>query len=162
MGAHGIALGQEGHIINILPPTAAIAGSPYSDWFHLKEAAHATIVITTGAMTSATTFTLYESTSTAGSSATVLGATAGLNYKTALTTLSDIYTAPASFTTSGLTSGLTVGQRSFVIEVDSQDLTDGYPYLAVRFTSTATLSIQAIAILTGLRYASDINESAID
>lgn len=162
MGAHGISLGQEGHIINILPPSTSFAiDSLYSDLFHLKEAAHASIIISTGSMTSSTTFTLYESATSGGTTTSVLGTTAGITYKATATALSDTYCAPTTFTTAGLTTG-TTNNLTWVIEVDSQDLTDGYPYLRLQFTSTAAVQIGATAVLTGLRYAEDINLSAID
>ena len=162
MGAHGTSLGQEGHIINILPPTTAFSiDGLYSDIFHMKEAAHASIIITTGTMTSSTTFTLYESATSGGTSTTVLGTTAGINYKAVATAASDTFTAPAAFTVAGLTTGST-NDLTWVIEVDSQDLTDGYPYMRLQFTSTAACQVSAIAVLTGLRYSEDINLSAID
>jgi hypothetical protein len=155
--AKGTPLGEYGHVVNILPPTTAIAGTPYSDWFHLKEAAHASIIIQTGTVTSSSTFILYESTDSSGTTTSTIAAT----YKAVATAASDTFSAKAAFSTSGLTTG-TTNNLTWIIDIDAGALTDGYPYLGVNFSSTAAIQISAAAILTGLRYAEDVNLSAVD
>ena len=155
MGAKGITIVEEGKIINLLVPTASLGGVGDSSAFHMKEASHASIYIQNGSITNATTIRLYE--------ATTVGLTvaATLAFKYATATASDVFAAIADATTAGFATG-TSNNCSFCIELDASALTDGYPYVALHFTTAAANAIAASAILTGLRYAEDVNLTALD
>jgi len=155
MGAKGISISEEGKIINLLVPTANTAGVGYSTAFHLKEASHATIYVQTGSITNAATVRLYES-QTAG-----LTVAATLAAKYGAASANDVFAALATMTTAGFSTG-TTNNYSWVIEVDASMLTDTYPYVALHFTTAAAIAISASAILTGLRYAEDVNLTALD
>lgn len=157
-----IVTGENVHIVPIYGPTVAVASTRnYTDYFHVKEAAHATIIIMTGTNTSASTFIVYESQTSGGTVKTALGTTACVVYKATATSASDTFSAAAAFTTSGLTT-TTTGNLTWIIDVDAGQMTDTYPYLTVNISSAASTAIAALAILSGLRYASDTNLSAID
>jgi len=157
MGAKGIYLAEEATIIPIIPGSSAVAGTQTSDWFHLKEAAHASILIMTGATTSGPTVTLHEATSNAGSGSTAIV----FNYAEASTAGSDIPLAVQAATVGGF--GLSTRDNMWwVIELDASQLSDGSPYVAIQLTSAAATIVSAMAILTGRRYSEDIGLSAID
>jgi hypothetical protein len=123
----------------------------------LKEASHATVIIQTGTVTSSCTFILYESDDSSGTTKAALAA----NYKYTATAASDTFSAMAAFPVAGATTG-TTNNLTFVIELDASALTDGKPYAAINFSSTAAIQISAVAVLTGLRYQDQVNLSAID
>lgn len=151
----GFHLGVAGHVVNILPPTSAVAATS-SDYFHLKEAGHVDIVILTGTVTNATTVTVYESQTSGGTTQTAITfdyyeCTAG----------TDTWSAKTSATAGGVS--LTTGNdRAMVISIDASQLTDGYPYVMAQFSTAAACKISANAVLSDLRYSTEVNLSAID
>ena len=155
MGAKGITLVEEGHPIPLQVPTGSTGGVGYSDVFHMKEASHASILIQTGAITNAATITVNECT---GAGAT--GATA-IAFKYCSTTATDVFGALTLGTAGGFATG-TTNNYNWMIELDASELSDGYPYVCLHFTTAAAIFINAAAVLTGLRYAEDTNATMLD
>jgi len=148
-------LGVNAHVVNIMPPTAA--GNNNSDYFHLKEAEHVDIIIQTGAVTNATTFTVREATSNAGASATAIV----FDYYAISTAASDTWSAKTTATVGGVSTG-TTNTLAWIISIDASQLSDGYPYLNVHFSTAGTIKFSAAAVLSTLRYATETPLSAID
>ena len=149
-----IHLGVDGHVVNIIPPVAA--GNQTSDYFHLRGAAHVDIVLTTGAVTNATTVTVYESQT---SGATVETAIVFSYYE--LTAGTDTWSAKTAATVGGISLG-TGNNRGIIIAIDAADLTSTYDYIAIKTSTAASCLHSAIAVLGGLRYAKETPDSAID
>ena len=149
-------LGSEGHVVPIYPPTSGVVAG-YSDWISLAEYSHVDFVITTGAVTDASTIRLFEATSNAGSGAATLAA----NYYTTSTAASDIFAARTALGTAGVSTS-TTNNLLKIISVDDTDLTDGSPYCALHLGTAATNEIAAVAILSGARWGGSPPKSAID
>tara|TARA_Y100000310_G_scaffold319257_1_gene374328 strand:+ start:695 stop:1159 length:465 start_codon:yes stop_codon:yes gene_type:complete len=152
----GISLAEECQVVNVLPSVAATSATE-SDWFHLKESAHASIIIATGAVTNASTFTLREATSSAGSGSTAIV----FDYYATSTAGSDTYSTKTRATAGGVSTG-TTNNLTWILEVDSSQLSDGSAYLSLLFSTAATIQIGAISVMSGRRYQEDVGLSAID
>ena len=148
MAAKGITLVEEGHFINLLVPTSSTGGTGHSNCFHMKEASHATIYVQCGSITNGTTVTVDECNTAAAGSATAI------TFDYASGTAGDVFGALAARTAGGFPTG-TTDNYHYVIELDASDLSDGYPYVCLHFTTAASISIAATAILSGLRYKED-------
>ena len=155
MAGKGFWASEEGHVVNLFPPTTETNGLGFGDWMHMKESSHASIIITCGAITNATTVTLYEASNSSGSSNTAIV------FNLASATSTDIFGAISAATTGGFTTD-TTNNSSFVIEVDASQLTDGKPYIGLHTTTAAANVFSAVAVLSGRRYAEDIGLSATD
>ena len=149
-------LEQDSHAVNILPPRASTSATE-SDWFHLKKGSHADIIVTTGSVTNASTFSVREATSNAGSGATAIA----FNYYSVSTASSDTFSTLTAATAGGVSTG-TTNNLSFVISLNGSDLSDGSPYVSLLFSTAATIAIQSVAIIQGLRWGGDVPASAID
>jgi hypothetical protein len=142
-------LAEEAHIVNILPPVDINGGAVESDYFSMKESAHASIILTLGVTGAASTVTLFESDDAAGTTETAIAFSVYKEETAAGDTLgARTAVAAAGFATS------TENSITYVIEVDACDLTDGYPYLVLKLSDpeVATL-VSAVAVLSGNRYA---------
>jgi hypothetical protein len=149
MGAKGITLAEEGHFVNIIPPIDINGAGATSDYFHVKDAAHATILLQLGVTGAASTVTLYESDDDSGTTETAIA----FNYYAETTAAGDTLGARTAATTSGFATS-TNDNVMYVIEVDASELTDGKPYLALKMSDpSAATVVGASAILTGRRYA---------
>lgn len=184
--ANGFNVAEQGHPILILPP-ASITGGATSQAFSMKHAEHVSIIIAFGTMASPpvnpTAIIVKQCTDANGSNATALASfryyyqsTAGAGYDTLdgyAQCLSNSPNLPPNYTTAvtGITSFPTsVADLIYVIEIDAAELeiiadtvgsSTEYPYLELVITSAATATYAtAIAVLSGLRYASKLNATA--
>jgi len=148
---------QDGHVVNILPPVDINGSGATSDYFNLKYYDHADIVVTLGVTGAATTITLEESDDSSGSNTTAIA----FSYYQEETAAGDTLSTVQSATTSGFAAS-TNDSITYVITVDSAQLSDGYPYLVLKASdpSAATL-ISAVAVLSGSRYGEDESPTAI-
>ena len=181
--ANGFNVAEQGHPINILPPVS-ISGGATTQAFHMKHAEHASIIIAFGAQASPavnpTSIVVNQCTDASGSNATPLASfryyyqsTKGAGYDTLDgygQCLSNSPNLPPNYTTAvtGITSfPSAVSNLLYVIEIDAAELeiiadavgsSTEYPYIQVVIASSATATYaSAIAILSGLRYASKLN-----
>ena len=152
----GISLSEQCQVVSILPSVAATSATE-SDYFHLKESAHASIIIQTGVVTNASTITLYESQTSGGTVESAIN----FDYYSTSTAGSDTFSSKQTATVGGISTG-TTNNLCWCIELDASALSDSYPYCAVKFSTAATIQIGAVAVLSGRRYAEDIGASAID
>ena len=157
MGAHGFYTGQEGHVVNILPPQDVAAGVS-SDVFSTGKYAHVTIIVQAGSTNAdAGNVTVEECDNFTPTTHTEIA----FSYFAETTNAGD--------TLSGLTAATTAGidvsandNIMYVIEIDAAQLTDGYKNLRISWSACggATLG-SAVAILSGARYARDQTQTEI-
>ena len=156
MSAKGIWLSEEAVVVPILPSSSAVSGTVESDFFTMKNAAHASILVMSAVTGSAVTVQVLEATGHGGTSGTAIA----FDYAEQSTASSDIYLAVAAATSGGLSTSAR-DNMSWIIEIDASKLSDGYPFVGIRLSSAASTVISAYAILTGIRYAEDINLTAL-
>lgn len=147
---------NEGHVVNILPPVDIGGVAKTSDYFSLKNYTHASILITCGAITNAATITVEESDDASGTNTTAIA----FEYFSETTSAGDTLGTRTSASASGFSTG-TTNSVTFVIEIDSEDLSDGYPYLVVKATNAAANLISMVAVLSGARYPAEASITAI-
>jgi hypothetical protein len=150
-------LSQEAHIVPIIFPQGSAAPTLNSDVFSMKDASHASIILTIGAVGGAASFTVV-----AGSDFTP-SAEVAIGYRQAeeLSSGGDTLGALASVASTGTITANTAN-ITYVIEVDAEDLPEGYPNLQVKLADLDnTTYVSAVAILTGLAYAGDANRTQI-
>jgi len=156
MGAHGMVLAEEAHVVNALPPID-IDGGKTTDYFSLANYQHATIIIQMGVTGAASTVTVAESDDSSGSTTTDI-AFASYSETTASGDTLGSRTATAS-------TGLTTSANDnifYVIEIDADELTDGYPWLAVSFSDPSAQTFASVCvILSGARYSDQTTQTAI-
>jgi len=150
----GFTIVEQGHAVNMIDAVSAGTALTSSSIL-LENWGHASIILSHGAG-SATTVTVFDSASAAAS-----GASMAFNYATEATAAGD--TMEAALTTAG-TGGvsLVTAEGSFmVIEIDADELRDGYPWVLIRTSATGANLISAVAVLSGGRYQKDITATAI-
>lgn len=152
----GFVAAEMGHIVLALQPQGTtVVAALTSDTFCMKGWSHATILVAGGIGSTATAVTVGECTSFAGSDRTALT----FRYAKETTTLGDTLDS-ALTVASSLTLGATAATFA-VIEIDADELTDGYPYVQVNCGTTANKDLCIFAILSGGRYQEDITATAI-
>lgn len=151
-----MVLAEQAHIVNILPPVD-INGGVSSDVFSMKDASHATIIIQMGVTGAASTITVEECDNFTPSTHTEIAFKVAKEETDAGDTLGTL-TAVSS---SGFASH-TNNNIFYVIEIDAEELTEGYPNLRISFSNPSASTIaSAVAILTGLSYQGDQNRTQI-
>lgn len=153
----GFHVAEQGHVVNILPPID-ITGGKDCDIFSMENYAHATIIVQVGVSAAAfTKIELYECDDFTPSSQTAIAYSA---YKEE-TAAGDTLGALVAVTSTGITPSAN-DNIFYVIELDAQDLTDGYPCVQVKLTNGVNAVIaSAIAILSGSRHGSPASATAI-
>ena len=156
MGAHGITLAEEGHVVTLIAPVNATTALT-SEIFSMENYAHATIIVYGGAGSSVT-ITISECDDFTPSSA----ATITYAYTQETTAAGDTQVAAlAEAGTAGVALGIATGVYT-IIEIDGEQMTDGMPCLQLNITDPgAGKVVCATAILTGGRYMKDITPTAI-
>lgn len=165
MGARGINLAEEGHIISILSPKS-ISGGAAATAFNLKNAAKANIIIQIGAEAAALgAITLNACSDIAGDGATAIPFSyyqqpvTGNNIDTLELNGSTPSTA-FSATSAGFVPAA-VANTFVVLVVQADQLPQGLPYLQMEIANGANADfVSAVAILTGLAYAGSQQPSA--
>ena len=151
----GFVVAEQGHIVTLFDPQDVSAAAT-SDTFTMKNWGHASLILQFGAG-SGCTITLGECTSFAGSDRT---AVTDFRYAVEGTHAGDVLDAAlaeASAVTIAAGTGCTA-----LIEIDADQLTDGYPYLQVNVSDPGTSKLASgVAILSGGRYQEDITATVI-
>lgn len=148
---------EQGHVVNILPPIDINGAGFTSDYFSMEKYSHVDIILTLGVTGAASTITLEESDDNSGSDTTPIEFPYYAETTAAGDTLGDRTTA----TTAGFATS-TNNSITYIISVDADELSDGYPYLVLKGSdpSAATL-VSAVAVLSGSRYAQAVTPTAI-
>jgi len=155
MGRSGFTVAEQGHVVSMVSPVDVTVATS-SEVISMENWSHVTFICMKGAGSSAT-IQLEECTSFAGAGA----ATRIFSYAREATAAGDTLSALTIATTAGIALTTASGVL-LVIEVDADELTDGYPYLRLKCADPGTSSLQAwVAILSGGRYQEDITATAI-
>mgnify|MGYP003640437431 FL=1 len=148
--AQGFSIGEgQGHYVNALPPIDINVSAQTSDSWTMAKHSHATIILQFGVVGAATTFTLEQATDSSGTSAEAIG----FSYYSETSSGGDTLSARTTATASGVATG-TTNNVTYIIELDSEELTDGYTWLRVQLTDPGTATVAGVsAVLSGARYA---------
>lgn len=151
----GFVVAEQGHVVQLLAPQTLSAAAT-SDTFSMAGWAHASILLNFGAG-SGCSITMGECTSFAGSDRTALSSFRMAQEATANGDTLDAALAVASAIT------IAAGTAAFaVIELDGDELSDGYPYVQVNISDPGTSKLAgAMVVLSGGRYQEDITATAI-
>lgn len=117
-----------------------------SDYFSMENYQHASIIVACGAITNAATITVEESDDNSGSDTTAIA------FAYHAISSAGVTGARTAATASGFSTG-TDNNLIWVIEIEADELSDGYPFLVVKATDAAANLIAIIPILSGARYA---------
>lgn len=151
----GIVASEECKIFRIISPQDIAGGALTGDYFDMSGHAHATIIVTCGAVTNSATLTVSENTTNVGGSADLID----FKYAQELTDAGDVLGALAWV---GATTGIATGTENntiHVIEIDAAQLSDGHNWVTLLTSNAGANFISAIAILSGSRYAGSENAS---
>lgn len=155
MSAKGFNVAEQGHVVNLLSPVSGVSGTA-TDIFSMKNHAHASIIITQGAVGTATTVTVKRSDDFSSSNTTAIG----FRYYVESTAGGDTLGAYATASTAGFALASAVNVFA-VIELDASEFTASSPNCLVSFASGAGNLTSVVAILSGSRYAEDQSATAI-
>lgn len=154
MAAHGMNICEEGHVVSLFDAgNHSTAAS--SEIFSMKGWDHATIIVQKGAG-SASTIILEECDDFTPTTA----ATLPFIYYTETTAAGDTLATKATATSAGVALNTATGTL-LIIEVNSEELSDGYPCLRIKHDANTTSAYCAIAVLSGGRYKADTTATAI-
>lgn len=157
----GFNVAEAGHIVNVLSPQS-ISGGKTGQRFHVKNAAHVSIIVQIGAFGSSvpTAILVKVCQDVNGTNATAIP----FRYYNSVSGGQSIdrTSPPAVATTSGITTFSKINNEFIVIEIDCQEIlstsdvsagTD-YPYIEWSVTDSGNATqMSAVAILSGNRYA---------
>ena len=148
---------QEGHVVSCLTPQDYDTGKN-GVVFSMKKHSHASIITTLGVTAAdAGNLTLEECDDITPSNSTAIV----FDYYAETTDSGDTLGAKTTATTAGIDVSAN-DDTIYVIEIDATQLTDGYPYLRVVLSDPAGATFgSVVAVLSGSRYASDQNATAI-
>ena len=150
----GFLVAEQGHFVTLFNPQSQTAALT-SDTFLMENWAHASLIVQYG-VGSGTTITVGECTSFAGSDRTAVT----FRYAQEATDAGDVLDAALAWASTVTISAGTGGVA--IIEIDGDELTDGYPYLQVNLADPgASKLVSGIAILSGGRYQEDITATVI-
>lgn len=148
---------EQSHIVNIIPPWGSDAATKNSVVFSMRDASHATIILQVGTQGGSFTAILYECDNFTPSNVTAIAARV---YKEE-TALGDTLGAGAAMATTGFNTAV-ANTIMYVIEVDADALTEGYPHLQLRLSALDnTTYVSAVAILSGLSYQGEQTRTQI-
>lgn len=148
---------ENAHVVNILAPIDINGSARVSDYFSMALYAHCSILLTLGVTGAASTVTIEESDDNAGNDENAIAFSYYAEETAGGDTLGDRTAATAAGFATSTNDGII-----YVIEIDADQLTDGYPYLVLKMSdpTSATLA-SAVAVLTNPRYAQAVTPTAI-
>ena len=164
MGARGIYLSQECHLVNLVPPVS-VAGGKTSGVFNMKNHAHASIILQFG-VTSAALKSVQVYSSDNGSPASTTAIPFNLHAcETAYDAADgDVLGARQAIAATGFAPSDT-DNIFYVVEVDADTLPAGENYVELVLTdeSPAASSVlaSAVVVLSGARYAEDQSDTVL-
>ena len=155
MGRSGFTVAEEGHFVQLIAPISTGVALT-SEVFSMENWSHASIFVCGGAG-SGFTITLFECDNFTPSNRTAI------TFKFAEETVAagDTLAAALAPATAG---GMAMSGASgifTIIELDADELTDGYPCVQLNTDAAGASLLGAFAVLSGGRFAEDITASAI-
>ena len=155
MSAKGIVIAEQGHIAQMIIPQT-VTSPATSEVINMGEWGHATILVHGGAG-SALTITVSDASSFAAAGASRIV----YRYAKEDTAAGDVLDAALAWAG---TAGVAIGSGTgvyMVIEIDADELRDGFPYLQINLGAASSKIISAAAILSGGRFQKDITSTVI-
>ncbi len=149
----GFVIAEQGHVVQMIIP-ADVTAAVTSEVMNMENWGHATILVHGGAG-SALTITVSDADSFAASGATMV-----FRYAIELTAAGDTATELAWATTAGVALGTATGDY-LIIEVDADELGDGFNYLMINASAAGTKILGAMAVLSGGRFQKNITDTVI-
>ena len=155
MGRSGFNSVEEGHFVQLIAPVSTGIALT-SEVFSMENWSHASIFVCAGAG-SGFTATLFECDNFTPSNRTAIG----FRYAQEEGAAGDVVDAAlATATTAGVS--MTGASGIFaIIELDADELSDGYPCVQLNTNAAAASLLGAFAVLSGGRFAEDITASVI-
>lgn len=126
MGRQGKTLVEEGHIVQMLAPVD-ITVATSSKVIFMGDWSHVTFICLKGAGDDNATIRVEECTGFGGTAASTIV----FDYAQCLTAGCDVLSALTAATTAGVAIGTSTG-TTLAIEIDADELTDGYAYLRLK------------------------------
>lgn len=156
MGRSGFTVAEQGHVVNMSSPLSAQTGTT-SEVISMENWSHVTFICMKGAG-SALTIQLEDCSAFAGTG----HGTMPFKYAKEATGSGDTTDAALAWATSaGITTGAADG-TFLIIEVDADELRDGYQYLRLfSATDVGGILLSWTAMLSGGRYQEDITATVI-
>jgi len=153
----GISIAEACHVVNAIAPIDINGSGASSDIWTMENHSHCSIIVTMGVTGAAVTITVDECDDFTPTNSTAIA----FSYYAETTASGDTLSAKTAATTSGIT-GSTNDGIIYVIEIDADELTDGYPCLRVVLSDPAAATLaSAVAVLSGGRYAQEASATAI-
>ena len=152
----GFVIAEQGHLVQLITPQS-LAAATTSETLSMENWGHATFIVNCG-IGSALTLSVGECTAFTGSGRTAVT----FRHAEEATGPGDILDAAlawASSVTIASTTAATGG--TVVIEIDGDELSDGYQFVQLNTTTVGAKILGAIAVLSGGRYQEDITATAI-
>jgi len=153
----GFVVAENGHVVQMLAPVAVSAPAT-SDTICMENWGHVSIIVGLG-VGSATSITVGECTSFAGSDRTALT----FRYAQEATGGGDVLDAALAWASTITIAGSVAAVGGFaVIEIDGDELSDGYQFLQVNIADPGTSKLACLyAVLSGGRFQEDITATVI-
>lgn len=153
----GITIAEQCHVVNAYPAADCSGAVWNTDVISMKNAAHATVILSAGTTGGTSTVTVQECDDTTPSNTSAIA----FDYYSETTDSGDTLGDRASATTAGFTTSAN-DNIFYVIEIDASELSDGYPYFRVHGTDPGgATTINVVVILSGIRYAIENTPTAI-
>ncbi len=134
------------HSVPVLAPVDAVATAVFSAGVRVRNYRWATFLVQLGVTDTIGTVTVYESTS----SATTSALTIPFSYRLTSAVGTDSHGASTTCASTGVAYAAADDGKMYIVEVDPAALTDGYDYVRVCITPSATSSsvlVNAVAVL---------------
>jgi hypothetical protein len=145
----GFVIPEQGHVILALAPVSLAAGLT-SDYWSMKDYAHADIIWLFGAAVQVGTITVFQSEDNAATGEDAIA----FKYYGELTASGDVLDRIADATTAGF-ANVSAGTANtmYVISVDASELAEDHPFMCTKVTGAGGAQLGAcIVILSGARY----------
>jgi hypothetical protein len=163
MGAKGIYVSQECHVVNLIPP-ASQSSTKTTAVFNMKGWRHASIILQIGSAGTPPVVTLQQSDNGSPANTTAVPFNLHKCEVSAGSANSDVLSGRNAETSAGFTPAAT-NNEFYVIEIDADTLGVNYAddenYLQLVLTSPTSCFVSAVAILSGGRYEHDQSETVL-
>src|SRR5579859_7185534 len=152
MGAKGIYVAQEAHVVNLIPP-ASYSSTKTTGVFNMKGWRHASIILQVGSAGTTPVVTLDSSDNGSPENTTALAFNLHKCEVSAGSANSDVLGPRTAVAAAGFTPAAT-NNEFYVIEIDAE-------YLPLVATSPTSCFLSAAAVLSGGRYEHDQSETVL-
>jgi hypothetical protein len=155
-------IGENGHVVPLIFPKD-VTGGATGETFSMRDWKHATIIVTIGATAGALTrFVVSECTGKDAAGAVAIAYSYYAGTTTGAAADCDVLSDVATATTAGIDLSET-DNIFYVIEIDADQLSAGYPWIYVNVTSAAAANfLTAVAVLSGPRYSGPATRTVLD